>query len=125
MKPPIFSVIGQRLIPGVDDGAIELHPLIDVVHDVIGPLAKLKMDLPFRLRRLKIERERIGLADPTRPGKYLPGRQKSKQGSENWRRELRLSFHQIILVAAKRGPGMMIDVVFNKRYVTVCAQCDE
>ena len=45
MKPAIFSVIGQRLIPRVDDRAIELHPLIDVVHDVIGPLAKLKMDL--------------------------------------------------------------------------------
>src|SRR5258708_3397679 len=125
MKSPILSVIGQRLIPGVDDGAIELHPLIDVVHDVIGALAKLKIDLRFRLRRLKIERERIGLPDAPRAGKYLPRRQKSKQPSEDWRRELRLPFHQIILVAPKRGARMMIDIVFNKRHVTVCPQRDE
>jgi hypothetical protein len=99
-----------------------LHPLIDVVYDVIGTLAKLKIDVRLRLRRLKIERERIRLADATRPGKYLPCRQKSQQRSENWRRELRLAFHQIILVATKRGTGVMIDVVFNKRHVTVCAQ---
>jgi hypothetical protein len=114
MKPPIFSVIGQRLIPSVDDGAIELYPLIDVVHDVVGPLAKLELDLPFRLRWLEIERQWIGLADPTGPGKYLPCRQKSKQRSEYWRRELRLPSHQIVLVAPEGGAGMMIDIVFDE-----------
>ncbi len=98
MQPPIFSVIGQRLISRVDDGAIELHPLIDVVHDVVGALAELKIDLGLRLLRL------------------------SKQRSENGRCKLRLSFHQIILMAAKSGAGVMIDIVFNKRHATVRAQ---
>jgi len=36
MECPIFAVIGQRLVTRVDDGAVELHPLIDVVHDVVS-----------------------------------------------------------------------------------------
>src|SRR5438270_7092833 len=28
MEPAIFSIVGQRLVARVDDGAIELHPLI-------------------------------------------------------------------------------------------------
>ena len=59
MKPPIFPVIRQRLIACVNDGAIELHPLIDVVDDVIGTLTELKINLCLWLWRLKIERERV------------------------------------------------------------------
>ena len=72
MKPAIFSVISQRLIARVDDGAIKLHPLIDIVHNVIGALAELKAYLRLWLGRLKIERERIRLADATGSGKDLP-----------------------------------------------------
>src|SRR5438477_12445633 len=61
MESPIFAVIGQRLIARVDDGAVELHPLIDVVDDVVGALTELKRDRRFRLGRLKVECERIGL----------------------------------------------------------------
>ena len=74
MQPPIFSVIGQRLISRVDDGAIELHPLIDVVHDVVGALAELKIDLCLRLLRLEVERQRIRLADATCAREDLPCR---------------------------------------------------
>ena len=45
MEPAIFSVIGQGLVARIDDGAIKLHPLINVVHDVIGALTELKIDL--------------------------------------------------------------------------------
>src|SRR5947199_523407 len=61
MEPPIFAVIGQRLIARVDDSAVELHPLIDVVDDVVGALTELKRDRRFRLGRLKVECEWIGL----------------------------------------------------------------
>ncbi len=74
MQPPILSVIGQRLISRVDDGAIELHPLIDVVHDVVGALAELKIDLCLRLLRLEVERQRIRLADATCACENLPRR---------------------------------------------------
>jgi hypothetical protein len=59
MKSPIFSVIRQRLIACVNDRAIELHPLIDVVDDVIGTLTELKINLSLCLWRLKIECERV------------------------------------------------------------------
>src|SRR5215468_7516605 len=100
MQPPIFPVIGQRLVARIDDGAIELHPLIDVIDDVIGALAQLKVDLALRLRRLEVERQRVRLADPSRTGKDLARGQKSQQRSQYWRSKLRFAPHQIILVAA-------------------------
>src|SRR5713101_6752542 len=98
MQSPIFPVIGQRLVAGVDDGTIELHPLINVVDDVIGALAQLKIHLALSLRWLEIERQRIRLSNASCAGEDLTGRQKSQQRSENGWRELRLAPHQIILV---------------------------
>ncbi|HEY2614544.1 MAG TPA: hypothetical protein VGI42_02445, partial [Chthoniobacterales bacterium] len=61
MKSAIFPVIRQGLIPRIDDGAVELDPLINVVHDVIRALADLKINVDLGLRELEIERERIRL----------------------------------------------------------------
>ena len=74
MQPAIFSVISQWLVACIDDGAIKLHPLINVVHDMIGALTQLKIDLGLRLRRLEIEREWIRLTDAPRPCEDLPRR---------------------------------------------------
>src|SRR5439155_25748270 len=125
MQAPILPVIGQRFIPRVDDGAIELHPLIDVVHDVIGALAQLKIDLRLLRRRLKIKRQRIGLANTAGAGEDLSRCQKGEQRSKNRRRELRLSFHQVILVATKSGAGVMINVVLDKGDAAGCPQGGE
>ena len=89
---------------------------------MIGALAKLEIDLGLRLRRLEIKRERIRLTDAASTGKDLPGCQKSKQCSKNWRRELCLSFHQIILMTTKRGASVVIDIVFDKRDAVLRAQ---
>ena len=67
MQPPIFAIIGQRLVARIDDGAIELHPLVDVVHDVIGALADLEIDL--RLRAAAV-RNRRRADSPDRPGPH-------------------------------------------------------
>src|SRR5256885_16929145 len=85
MQSPIFPVIGQRFVARVNDGTIELYPLINVVDDVIGALAELKIHLALRLRRLEIERQGIRLSNASRAGKDLPGRPKSPQRSENRR----------------------------------------
>src|SRR6476660_6363784 len=114
MQSTIFSVVGQRLVPGVDDRAIELHPLVNVVDDVVGPLAQLKVDVDVRLRQLEIEGERVGLPDSAGAGENLPRGEEGKQSAENGRRKLRLALHEIILVAAKRRPGVVIDVVFDE-----------
>ncbi len=115
MEPAVFPVIGQRLVARVDDGAIELHPLVDVVHDVVGALAELEIDVDLRLRELEIERERVRLPHPARAGENLARGEKGEQRAEHGRRELRLAFHQIILVAAKGRAGVVIDVVLDER----------
>ena len=114
VEPPIFPVIGQRLVARVDDRAIELHPLVNVVHDVIGPLAELEIDRFFRRRHIEIEGEGIGLADPARAGENLPGGEKSEQRAESRGGKLGLALHQIIFVAAESRAGVMIDVVLDE-----------
>src|SRR6266545_5563666 len=125
MQPPIFPVIGQRLVARIDDGAIELHPLINVVDDVISALAQLEIHLALRLRLLEIERQWIRLPDAPRSGENLARRQKSQQRSENRRRELRLASHQIILVATKRRPGVIVHVVLDERDAVFRAESKE
>src|ERR1700720_3265346 len=114
MEPTIFAVIGQWLVTRVDNGAVELDPLIDVVHDVVGALTELKRDRRFGLRWLKIERERIGLPHSAGAGKNLSRRKKREQRPEYRRRELRLAFHQIIFVATKCRAGVMVDIILNE-----------
>src|SRR5947209_20611436 len=125
MQPAIFSVISQWLVACIDDGAIKLHPLINVVHDMIGALTQLKIDLGLRSRRLEIEREWIRLTDAPRPGEDLTRRQESQERSQDRGRELRLPFHQIILVAAKRRAGVMIHVVLDERHAIPRNQRDK
>src|SRR2546423_1254513 len=115
MKPAIFPIIGQGLVPGVDDRAIELHPLVNVVDDVIGALAELEIDVPLGLRQLEIEGERIRLPDAAGASENLTSSEKGEQSAEDRRRELGLALHQIVLVAAKSGAGVVIDVVLDER----------
>jgi len=114
MEPPVFSIISERLIAGVDNGAIELHPLVDVVHNMIGALAELEIHGHFGLRELEIERERVRLSHPTRACENLARGEKSQQCAEHGRRELRFPLHEIILVATEGRAGFVIDVVFDE-----------
>src|SRR5204862_973075 len=125
VKPPVFSVIGQRLVTCVDDGAIELHPLVDVVHDMIRTLAKLEIHPCFQSRRLEIKRQWIGLTDAAGAREDLSRRQESKKCPGNWWCELRLPLHQIILMTTKRGASVVIDVIFDERNAILRAQSNQ
>src|ERR1700731_600025 len=114
MEPPIFPVIRQRLVARIDDGAIELHPLVDVIDDVVRALAELEIDVDLGLRKLKIERERVRLSDAAGTGKNLARGEKGEQGAEDRRSELRFAFHQIILVTTEGRAGAVVDVVFDE-----------
>src|SRR5439155_26637018 len=94
-------------------------------NNVIRVLTQLKFLLRLLIRRLKIQRQSVGLADTARTGENLSSRQKSKERPKDRRSELRLASHQIILMATNRGTGVMIDVVFDERDVTGRAQGDE
>src|SRR5574338_549451 len=115
MQPPIFTVIGQRLVPRIDDRAVELHPLVDVVNDVISPLTKLKIYVALLLWRLKVKGQWVRLSDPAGAGENLARCQECQQRSENRWRELRLAPHQVILVATEGCPGVMIHIVLDER----------
>src|SRR5438552_17548105 len=115
MQPAIFSIIGQRLIARVDDRAIELHPLINVVHNMIGPLTDLEIDRGIAFSDFEVERQRIRPADPTSACKNLARRKKSEERTERGRGELRFALHQIIFMATEGCAGLMIDVVFDER----------
>ncbi len=58
VEAAVFAVIGQRLVARVDDGAVELHPLVNVVDDVIGALGDLEMDRLIVAMLVEFERER-------------------------------------------------------------------
>src|SRR6266481_7708453 len=88
MSPPELAIVRQRFIPRINDGAIKLHPLVDVVHDVIGSLANLKSHRSCARRQIKIKSERMRLTDPSRSGINLPGREKAQQCPQHRRREL-------------------------------------
>src|SRR4051794_37624893 len=101
MQSAILPVVRERLVARVDDRAVELHPLIDVVHDVIGALADLEIDARIALRDLEIEGERVRLPHPARAGEKLPRGEKGEQRPEDRRRELRLAFHEVVLVTTE------------------------
>src|SRR3954447_14275870 len=71
VQPAIFPIIRERLVAGVDDRAVELHPLVDVVHDMISALADLKIDLSLCWRNIEIKGQRISLSDAARASENL------------------------------------------------------
>src|SRR5262245_16812474 len=107
MQATIFAIVCQRLIAGVDDRPVKLHPLVDIVHDMIGTLADLKVYAARPIRHFEIERERICLPDASSPGEDLTRRKKGKQRTEYFRSELGFPSHKIVLVAAERSSGVM------------------
>jgi hypothetical protein len=79
VQPPVLAVIGERFVTGVNDRAVKLNPLVNVINDVVCPLADLERHVPRTVRHFEIKRQRVCLADPARPGKDLAGRQEGQQ----------------------------------------------
>ena len=116
MQPPILSVVRKGLIACVDDGAVELHPLVDVVDDVIRALADLKFHRRAAAWRIEIEGEGTGLPDAPCAGENLPSGEETEQRAEQRRMELYLATHEVIFMTAKSRAGVMIDVVLDERH---------
>ena len=121
VQPPKSPVIRQRFVARVDDRAVELHPLVNVVHDVIRALADLKRDRLLRFHFIERKQRRIRLSHTPRSSENLPRRQKRKQRPNDGRVKLHLAPHQIVFVAAKRRPRVVIDVVLHKRHLVARA----
>ena len=114
MQSTIFPIVGEGLIAGIDDCPIELHPLVDVIHDVISPLADLEIHVTRPIGQFEIRSERIRLSNPAGTSKNLTGRQERQKRRQYFWSELRFPVHQIIFVAAECRTGVVIDVVLEK-----------
>ena len=123
MQPPVFAVIRVRLVAGVDDGPVELHPLVDVVYDVIGALRDLEVDRRRVAAGFPVEGKGIGLAHPARASEDLPRGEKREQRVQRGRVELHLAAHEVVLMAAESRAGVVIDVVLEKGHLPGPLQC--
>jgi len=122
VQPPVPPVVRQRLVARIDDRPVELHPLVDVVHDVIRSLRDLEIDRLAAARHLEIERQRARLSHPPRPREKLPRREEREERPEDARIELQVPPHQVILVAAKRRARHVVHVVLDERHLIRCSQ---
>jgi hypothetical protein len=111
VEPPIFSVVRQGFVARVDNRPVKLDPLINIVNDMIRPLADLEWDMTRPVGNLEVECERIGLPDSTRAGKDLSSGQECEERSQDLGCELGFSPHQIIFVTPKGSAGVMVDIV--------------
>src|SRR5512147_1590797 len=94
MNSTVLIRIGQRLISGIHDGAILLHPFEEVIDDVICTLGNLKREeglLRVAIVRSSRHNEPVPLnpailgtsrADTSGPRKNLSGNQEGHQRSE-------------------------------------------
>ena len=101
MEAAIFPRVGQRFVAGIDDGAIELHPLEKIIVDVVRPLADLEMAVRAVPQQVAAQLGAGGRADPPGPGKKQAQRQKRQQGQNIAFGERRGTAHEVVLVAAK------------------------
>ena len=114
MQSPILPWISKRFVASIDDRAVVLHPLKEIVLDVIRPLADLERDRRFGTRQFEIERKRICLPYSSGASENLPRREKTEQRAEHRRRELRFAPHEVVLMAAECRAGLVIDVVLDE-----------
>ena len=99
VQPAVFVGVGVRLVPGVDDAALQRGLQADLDLDVVRSLAQL---------------ETLGLArrsdpHPTGAGEHLAGREERGQPGDD-RRERGVPAAQVVLVGAVGG-ALAVDVV--------------
>ncbi len=128
MNAPVLIRVGQRLISGIDDRAVLLHPFEEIIHDVIGALRDLKREerlLRVAMARASRHKESIHLnpavlrarcADTPGPCKDLPGHEEGHKGSEASPRKGKAPRDEIVLVRSKGRIGFMIHIVLDQRH---------
>ena len=67
MQPSIIARVRQRFVAGVDDGAVVLHPLEEVILDVVRALADLERNWFLHGRNFATQPNRADGPNPPRP----------------------------------------------------------
>src|SRR4026207_1632021 len=129
MNAPVLIRVGQRLISGIDDRAVLLHPLKEIVHNIVSALRDLKREeslLSVPMARASRHKESIHLnpaalrtscADTPGSGKDLPGNEEGHKGSEAAPGKGKAPRDEIVLVRPKGRVGLMIHIVLDERHL--------
>ena len=113
------AVVGEGLVARVDEGAVELDPLVDVVDDVVGALGDLVFDGGAAggggdAAGLPVEGGAVGFADATGAGVDLAGGEEGEEGGDVGFVEFGGALDEVVFVAAEGGAGVVVDVVFDE-----------
>src|SRR5437899_1703716 len=111
MEAAILARVGQWLITSVNNGAIVLHPLEEIILDVIRPLADLKQRRFLALHDFAAKARGPNRADAPRPGEQNPEGEESEQREDVFLVERCLAIERVVLVTAEGGAGVMVHVV--------------
>src|SRR5439155_8168242 len=114
VQSPVLAGVGQWLIASVNYGAIVLHPLEEIVLDIIRALADLEKGRFLALHHFTAEPRRPDRSNPTRSGEKDAQCKESQQREHVSLVQRRLAVQRIIFVATKRGAGVVIDVVADE-----------
>ena len=114
MQAAVFPRIGEGFVARVDNGAVELHPLKQVVIDVIRALADLEMAVGAVPQQIPAQLRAGRRTDPARAGEEQTQRQKREQSEYVVLRQGGGTPDEIIFVAAERRAGVMVHVVANE-----------
>ena len=112
MQAAVQSPIGQRLVARVDDRATELDPLVDLGDDVVGPLRELESNA-FVLGTAVLENIRVA-TDSAGTSEYLARDEKGQHSRQQHLRKRHLPPHEVVFVAAKSSPCVVVDIVLEK-----------
>jgi hypothetical protein len=106
--------IGEGFVAGIDDGAIELHPLEEFVIDVIGALAELEKGMGAGAEMVAAVFGTEGGADAAGAGEEGAEGEEGEDGEDIGLGEGSGTSEEVIFVAAEGGAGVVVDVVADE-----------
>src|SRR5258708_1039981 len=114
METAILARVGEWFIASVNDGAVVLHPLEEIILDVIGALADLKKGGFLALHDFSAKSRRPNRADSPRAGKQNPKCQEGEERKHVLFVKRRFAVERVVFVTAKGRAGVMVHVVADE-----------
>lgn len=106
--------ISEGFVAGIDDGAVELHPLEEFVIDVIGALAELEKRMGAGAEVVAAVFGAEGRADSSGAGVESAQGEEGEDGEDIGLGEGCGTSEEVIFVAAEGGAGVVVDVVADE-----------
>src|ERR1700722_11361039 len=98
MEAAKSAVIGERLVAGVDERAVELHPFVNIGLDEIGALGNLVRNGLARVQ-FPVAARRLGHADTARAHEEDAYGEKGEERVDVALGQRRIAIEEVVLVA--------------------------